>query len=396
MAKTTYRKKTINGKEYYFYRLRHESLKSPKDLYGKTVHELEDKIKALKHDLDYGIKDNKDTFGKFFEDWLFNIHYLSIKESSKTTYYSLYTTHIKDNAICKVKLKEITAIDFQKYFNGLKNKGVSVATIKNLYKLIKPSITYAYNNNFIIKDFAKAIILPKESEAIRRARNDKQKALNDEQVILFINAIKGHKMEALFLTDLYTGLRQGEILALTWDDINFEEMYIDVNKNVTKVPGIDVEEGRANYHYVVQTPKTLSSIRKVYFTSDLIPVLQAHREAQNKKKAFLGELYDSSLNLVFCNSKGNYLDAGNVRKQLKKVTTSIGAPDITFHNLRHSFATMLFEVDGIKAKTVQEILGHSNISTTLDIYTHVHESIKKDAANMLNTSIRGKLEGKSF
>jgi len=382
MAKTTYKKRTINGKEYYFYRLRHNTLDSPKDLYGSNIKELDLKIKNLTRELDHGVKDNKEYFGNFFKDWLFDTHYLSIKEGSQNTYYSLYNTHIKKSSICKIRLKELTAIHFQKYYNALHKDGVSVATITNIYKLIKPAIAYAYNNNFIIKDFSKAIVIPKESEEIKRTRNTKQKAIFEGQEQLLLDAIKDHGMEILFLTALYTGLRQGELLALTWDDIDLVNMYVDVNKNVSKVCDVSVA-GRGRYRYLVQTPKTLSSTRKVYIPEHIIEPLRAHKIKQNKKRLLLGELYDGDLNLVFCNSKGNYLDASNVRKQFKTVAESIGAPDMTFHNLRHSYATLLFE-NNVQDVTVQKLLGHSNISTTLNIYTHVQESIMRAAVSKLN------------
>lgn len=379
MAKTTYKKKMKNGKEYYFYRLKHPMLNRPRDLYGKTVKELDDKVKKLKHSLDYGVKQNKNSFGEYFKNWLFNIHFLSIKESSQNTYYSLYENHIKDSSMSNVELQDLSGIDFQNYINILSKNKVPVSTITNIYKLIKPSITYAYNNNLILKDFSSSIVLPKEKESIKRMKNNKQKSFTSKQQELFVETIKGNKHEALFLTALYTGIRQGELLALTWDDINLDEQYIDVNKNVVKIKSVDANK-KSSYYYKVQTPKTLSSIRRVFFPKILIEPLKALKEKQEERKYLLKDEYNTDLNLVFCNSKGYYLDAGNVRKKFKVVAIEIGAPDVSFHSMRHAYASRLFE-NKVKDKTVQKLLGHSNISTTLNIYTHVQENVLKDAVN---------------
>lgn len=379
MAKTTYKKKMKNGKEYYFYRLKHPMLNRPRDLYGKTVKELDDKVKKLKHSLDYGVKQNKNSFGEYFKNWLFNIHFLSIKESSQNTYYSLYENHIKDSSMSNVELQDLSGIDFQNYINILSKNKVPVSTITNVYKLIKPSITYAYNNNLILKDFSSSIVLPKEKESIKRMKNNKQKSFTSKQQELFVETIKGNKHEALFLTALYTGIRQGELLALTWDDINLDEQYIDVNKNVVKIKSVDANN-KSSYYYKVQTPKTLSSIRRVFFPKILIDPLKAVKEKQEERKYLLKDEYNADLNLVFCNSKGYYLDAGNVRKKFKVVAIEIGAPDVSFHSMRHAYASRLFE-NKVKDKTVQKLLGHSNISTTLNIYTHVQENVLKDAVN---------------
>lgn len=379
MPKSIYRKKIKNGKEYFFYRFKHPNLKTPKDIYAKTVKELKEKIETLKNELDSGLKPINNTFGVFFKNWLFDIHFLELKEGSKNVYYSFYNQHIKNSSISDIKLKDICTLDFQKYFNDLLKNQVSVSTITNIYKLMKPAIRYAYNNDYIKKDFSSAIVLPKENESTKMKRNNKQKSFSAEQQELFVNAIKGHKMEVLFLTALYTGMRQGELLALTWDDINLNEMYIDINKNVVKTAYVDIN-GKGSYRYTVQTPKTLSSIRKVFIPSLLIEPLQSLKIIQKARYKKLGDLYKLELNLVFCNSKGYYLDAGNVRRQFKEVAKKIGAPDVSFHSMRHAYASRLFEND-VQDKTVQKLLGHSNISTTLNIYTHVQEDILKRAVN---------------
>ena len=110
MAKTIYKKKVKNGKEYYFYRLRHKNLLKPKDIYGSSVKELESKIKTITKELDYGVN-NKELFGNFLCDWLFDVHCVDIKPSTKERYEGIYRNYIKNSEISKIKLYKTIIIN---------------------------------------------------------------------------------------------------------------------------------------------------------------------------------------------------------------------------------------------------------------------------------------------
>lgn len=381
MAKTTYRKKAINGKEYYFYRLRHKNLKSPKDLYGTTVKELDSKIKALINELDNGIIIGKNTFENFFCDWLFDVHLINKKPSTCERYEGLYRNYIKDSSISDINIKDITLRDIQEYYSALYKKGASISTLKNLNKLISPSIRYAYNNNMIIKDFTRGIVLPSDTENNKLQKKSDVNPFSLDEQIKFLNAIKGNELETLFITALDTGMRQGELLALTWNDIDFDNECIYVNKTVKLVANV-TREGREKGEYLVQTPKSEKANRTVVIPAFLVKRLRQHKTQQLENKLRYSNLYQDNT-LVFCNQFGKHLDSSRVRKVFKKVLEDNKLKDRKFHDLRHTYATRLFEL-GEEPKTVQELLGHSNISITLDTYTHVLESMKKKAVSKLN------------
>lgn len=376
MAKTIYKKKIKNGKEYYFYRLRHKNLKNPKDIYGSTVKELEEKIKDLKNDLDNNITDNRALFGVFFKDWLYNTHMADKKAATKERYDGIYRNYIENSPIYNIKLKDLEPSHIQNYYNDLVFNGKSISVITNLNKLIAPCIRYANISNRILKDFSKAIVLPKTPQNISQS-NDVIPFTLDEQ-LKFIEAIKGNDLEMLFITALDTGLRQGELFALTWNDIDLKNKVIYVNKTFKRVKNTDTGE----YEDIIQSPKTKKGVRVVPIPYHLIDKLNRHRLNQKSLKLKAANLYEDN-NLVFSNTFGKYLDSGNVLKKFKKILKDNDIPTRKFHDLRHTYATRLFEL-GEEAKTVQELLGHSNISITLDTYTHVLDSLKGNAISKLN------------
>mgnify|MGYP002793503449 FL=1 len=376
MAKTIYKKKIKNGKEYYFYRLRHKNLKNPKDLYGSTVRELEEKIRDLKNELNNNITDNKEFFGVFFKDWLYNTHMNDKKAATKERYDGIFRNYIDNSPIYYIKLKDLEPSHIQNYYNDLVSTGKSISVITNLHKLIAPCIRYANISNRILKDFSKAIVLPKISQNINKGNDVIPFTLNEQ--LKFIEAIKGNDLEMLFITALDTGLRQGELFALTWNDIDLINKVIYVNKTFKRVKNTDTGE----YENIIQTPKTKKSIRVVPLPAHLIDKLRQYEIQQKELRIKVANLYEDN-NLIFCNCFGRYLDSGNVLKKFKKILKENDIPIRKFHDLRHTYATRLFEL-GEDPKTVQVLLGHSNISITLDTYTHVLDNLKDNAISKLN------------
>ena len=381
MAKTVYKKKTKNGKEYYFYRFRHKNLRKPKDLYASTVKELEAKIKNLNTELDNNIVTNKEFFDTFFTEWLFNVKFLHIKPSTQTLYESIYRIYIKDCELSDIRIKELCAVDIQRYYNNLIKKGITPHTILSIDTLIIPCIKYAYNTNIIIKDFTSAIVLPKETEEIKLSKEKKIHPFTLVQQKRFLQVIKSHPYKALFLTALYSGLRQGELLALTWDDINFKESYIDVNKTLAEVANVS-PEGRGKIERILQTPKTKKGVRKVDIPKFLVSALRHHKLNQTQSIFINNKRYENN-NLVFCNRYGKYIKSRKLRQTFKDILTENKIEIIKFHDLRHTYATRLFEL-GEREKTVQKLMGHSNIIITMNTYTHVLDAVKEKAVSKLD------------
>lgn len=381
MAKTKYNKKIKNGTEYYFTRIYHKNLKTPKDLYAKSTKELDEKIRKINKDLDLGILSTNISFNDFFTDWMFEVLFVNKKLSTQERYESIYRKYIKSSPLSKIKLKDLEAKDIQSYYNNLYRTGSTVPTINNLNKLLSPCIRYAYNTNKIIKDFSKAIVIPKESEEDKLNRKKSVIPFSLIEQKYFISAIKGDELEMLYLLALFTGPRQGELLALKWSDVDFHNKTININKTFKNI-AVVTKNGRGKSKGITQTPKTVKGIRVIPLPQFLIPKLKEYKLHQNSQKMLMGTNYIDT-DLIFTNKFGGHLDSSNIRKKLKKLLKTNNIPDRRFHDLRHTYATRLFEL-GEDPKVVQELLGHSNLSVTLDTYTHVLDSLKTKAINKLD------------
>lgn len=171
------------------------------------------------------------------------------------------------------------------------------------------------------------------------------------------------------------------IVHLKKNSVTFENAYIDVNKTYRYIADVS-RDGRSSGYILIQTPKTHKSIRKVPIPQFLVKMLLQYRNEQRLQKIRYADIYEDN-NLVFCNNLGAYLVDSTIGRQYKIISKKNNIPIRKFHDMRHTFATRLFEL-GEDPKTVQELLGHSTVSITLNTYTHVLESVKEKAISKLD------------
>ena len=382
-----YDKVTRNGKVYFRYRHWDDVLKRrTKTFYASTLKELKEKVKPYINKELAGIVEKEVLFGEFCHHWLFDIHLKDKKPSTATKYDSTYRCYIKDTRISKIKLRELTADDLQQFYNQLFEKH-GYNRVKDVHKVISPCIRYAFKAGLIMRNCAELVILPKDHT--KTTSNSRVHPLTLQEQMSLIEALKGHPLEALFNMALDTGMRQGELFALTWSDIDFERMNIRINKTYTYV--FDVEEKK--HKGFVTVPKTAHSSRVIPLPKRVSELLTIHQIRQKEQLLKIG-VTQTSETLVFTSVIGQFLDRQNVLKRLKSVYSSIGITGKTFHDLRHTYATRLFEL-GEAPKTVQELLGHADVNITIGTYTHVLETLKTQAASKIDDlykSIDQKLE----
>lgn len=349
-----------------------------KQFYGKTQKEVKQKLEDFKNQISLGAlpTDDKITLQEWYYTWLFDYRIKDLKPKSFEKYEGIYRNYIKDSALGRIKLKDLRATHLQQHYNKLLDiEKKPVSTIKGLNTRLKPCLAEAEKQGYIQKNYCKMVTLPKENTV------KEIKVLTPGQQQSFIAAIKGHELEVLFLVALSTGLRLGEILGLKWNDINFNSGTLTVNRTLQRVTEID-RNGNRESKIIEQLPKTKNSIRTVPIPQNILSRLKDHRLEQNKNRLKLGEAYLNN-DYVFCNNFGYPIDDKRPARNLKSILAKLDIEPIKFHGLRHTYATRLFEAN-VPPKTVQVLMGHYDISITMDIYTHVMEDTKLEAVEKLN------------
>ena len=190
---------------------------------------------------------------------------------------------------------------------------------------------------------------------------------------------RGHRLEALLTLALTTGMRRGELLALRWQDINFDTKSLHIVRTLSRLVG---------YGFIETEPKTSKSRRKIILPGLVLDLLKQHRAHQLEERLKAGAQWHDH-DLVFSNTHGGFLIADRLREMLQQLLKEAGLPYIRFHDLRHSAATLLLGM-GVHPKVVQELLGHSAISMTMDTYSHVLPSMHQQAMEKMDERFRQK------
>lgn len=347
-----------------------------KEFTGKTQQEVRQKLEKYKKEMLLGIlaTDDKITLEEWYYTWLFEYRIKDLKPKSFEKYEGIYRNYIKGSDIGGLKLKDLRATHLQRYYNKLQEIK-PISTIKGLNTRLKPCLGEAEKQGYIQKNYCKMVTIPRDN------KSKEIKVLSLMEQRKFIESIQGHKLQMLFLIALSTGLRLGELLALKWTDIDFEAGSLTVNRTIQRVTQISKDGIRVS-KLIEQDPKTKNSNRTVPIPKDILTKLKLHKKEQSKHKLYVGEIYNNK-NYIFADELGNPIDDKRPGRNLKIVLKSIDIEPIKFHALRHTYATRLFEAK-VPPKTVQVLMGHYDISITMDIYTHVMEDVKIEAVDKLN------------
>jgi integrase len=322
--------KRINGKLHQFY--------------GSSKKDAEAKRDAFAKQLELGIdpKHADKTVAKALGEWLDVFGSLGLKESTKERYEGIYNIHIKDKPLGMVKLSDINRIWLQKYFNDTELTYGQVGAIK---KLLSKFFAFAVSDGYMIRNPCTGIKNPKTKD------EKETEVFTREEIDKILSVESRHTCQIKLM--LYTGMRLGEALALTWDDINFEDRVITVTKAYDS-------KGRLG------TPKTKGSSRIFVFPDHMEQDFK-EKQTLNKKEKLIGgfELSD----LVFPSTVGTPMGQKNFRDSFKRVLIKAGVEYRSPHTLRHTFTTSASRM-GIPIEDVAKMLGHSNIKTTREVYLH--------------------------
>lgn len=344
-----------------------------KSVYDKTQQEVRKKLTAATHELDQGIyiEPSRLTVGAWFDIWI--AEYLGgVKDTTREQYRYQMRVHIKPR-IGAIKLSALTSPLIQNMYNTAQAEGLSAKSVRNLHGVMHHALDKAVKLGYIKVNPCLACELP-------RVVKKEMKTIAGDHLSRFLQAIKGNPYEDLMFVTVFCGLRQGEVMGLTWDCIDFERGMITISKQLQKERR---EGGGGEYRFV---PLKNDKQRTLTPAPEVLAVLRRTQIEQMKTRLKAGPGWKNELNLVFTRPMGNHLSSRTVYNNFKRIAEEIGLPDVRFHDLRHTYATLSLQ-NGDDIKTVSENLGHATVAFTLDTYGHVTEKMKQDSANRMQALI---------
>lgn len=350
-------------------------------IYSVDLQELRDKYNTAVYEnkKNMNVVNDGTTLDDFFELWIKVYKYKLIRENTRQGYKKVYRKHISD-VLGKRTLLEITSLMIRALLNNLDKQGYAYETKNRVRVMLLDMFDKALMDNYVNRNPVKGIkLIRDEKKEIR--------VLTKEEQIAFFECAAGTFYYNLFVTAVETGLRPGELYALTPEDVDFEKREIRVNKTLV----YQQFEGDKGKTYHLGPPKTRSSIRLVPITGRCEEAL---RRQMKQRQIILNKPNITPIkgfeNLLFLSTLGTPLNATTYSDAIGRIVDTINLmrdpleqmEKFSGHCFRHTFATRCFEA-GISPKTVQAYMGHASLQMTMDLYTHVTEAFKQDEIEKL-------------
>ncbi len=338
-------------------------------VYGKTRKEAAEKLATALADQSRGIvvDDKKLTVGEYLDSWLSDAVRGTVRESTFSRDKYLVTNHIQPT-LGRVKLKSLNALHVQCLYRDRLDSGLSGSTVQKVHHVLHKALSQAVRWDLIARNPADAVKAP-------TATPKEMHPLSAEQTRHLLETAGGDRLEALYVVAIHTGMRRGELLGLKWEDMDLDSpnATVRVRRTITR-------KGKGG-SYTFGEPKAKSR-RTIRLTHRAVEVLSSHRARQAQEKLKAGSLYQDQ-GLVFAGERGGLINPSNLRnRSFKPLLERAGLPQITFHDLRHTCASLLFQRN-VHPKFVQELLGHASVAITLDTYSHMLPGMGGEAADAM-------------
>lgn len=344
-----------------------------KAYYGKTRREAAEKLQRGLADLQQGIPlpAERQTLAQFLSTWLEHVARPSVRPRSYERYAQLVRTHIVP-ALGRRPLAKLTAQDVQTFLHAKHAAGLSPRTVQYLHATLRAALGQAERWGLVTRNVARLATPP-------RVTRPEVQPLTLEQTRRLLDAASGDRLEALYTVAVALGLRQGEALGLRWQDVDLDRGQLSINVQLQRL------DGRPQ----LTIPKTARSRRTLVLPTVVAEALRAHKVRQLEERLAMGAAWRGwEHDLVFTTTIGTPLDARNVLRHFHALLERAGLPRMPFHTLRHTAATLLL-AQGVDLRTVQQVLGHSQISLTANLYTHVLPILLRDAAQRMDSALWG-------
>lgn len=325
------------------------------------------------------------TMERWLLQWFNNYVDKNVKLSTKVSYEGI----IRNNLIPyigRIKLAELKKVDIEKMYRTLLESGradgkggLSVKTVQNVALVLHKALDEAMKCEYITKNPADIANVP-----TLRSEKSSQKEIEilsrqNQQVLMDVcgDDVYGVAIK----TDMYTGLRLGELLGLKWSDIDFQGKTVTVSRQVNRLKDYSPNAKAKTRLGIQEDTKTKSSHRTISLSEPLLEILLKHKEKQEAVKKSWGKSYQD-LDMVFAREDGFYIDPATFRDHYQKKLKEAGLGHYRIHALRHTFATRALEA-GVPIKVVSQILGHTSVKITMDIYSHVSPELQSESMNKI-------------
>ena len=314
------------------------------------------------------------TVNEWLDIWLKD-YQIGVKDSTTYLYERQAKLYLRP-ALGNIPLETLKAHTIQRLYNSLSQEhdgqlALSAKTIKNIHGVLHKALKQAVLIGYLRTNPTESCILPR---IIRKEMHP----LEEDQVAVFLREVQGHPHEYLYKIALFTGLREGEVLGLGWEHIDFQAGTLTVKRQLRR-------EQKKGGEYYFSPPKNNKS-RCLTLAPSVIQLFRLQKLEQNSMRMEAGDAWEGH-GLIFTNQTGGYLSYRTVYDCFKRIVRNIGAPATRFHDLRHTFAVASIK-SGDDIKTVQENLGHATAAFTLDVYGHVTKQMKQDSAARMEQFIK--------
>jgi integrase len=351
--------------------------------YGKTRQEVADKLTKALRERQQGtfVAPHKLTLGEWLDTWLQHYKRPRIRSSTLDSYEIIIRRHVSP-VLGHIALRDLRPDHLQRYYNEKAQQGLEASTILLHHKIVSNALAQAEQNQLVMRNVCRLTELP------RQPRKEMRTLTIEQAATQLLSALQGDRLYAAFLTFFMTGLRRGELLGLRWQDIDLNAGILHVRQILVCIYNRDAKgEGRkTRLHF--HEPKAEKSRRSVPIPEACLAVLKHHKAHQAEEKLLLGPGYQDH-GLVFAQAEGTPIDPRSMHRYFTQALQRGGVPAIRVHDARHTFATWMLE-QNVHPKVVSELLGHSSIRITLDLYTHVSLDLEKQAAATLNAAFTGR------
>lgn len=341
--------------------------------YGKTAREVRQKIKAAQDRVSAGAppKDARATLAAYTERWIATTLAASgRKATTRATYAALARRHLIAEPFGSVTLDRLKPSDVEALVLTMRAAGKSSSTIRQTYTVLRAVLDAAVRDGLVARNAAAAVKRP----GVERIEAH---YLSPDDVRRLLAAAERSRHHALLVLLAKTGLRRGEALALRWDDVDLSTGRLRVRGTLARIDGA----------LTVTEPKTERSRRVVPLPRPLVELLRAHRIRQAEERLRAGSLWHED-GFVFTTETGRPVDPRNALRALYGAARDARLDGARLHTLRHSAASTMLAA-GVPLRAVSDVLGHSSVAITGDVYGHVSPDLARDALDRLSDALGG-------